>query len=70
MSPRLARWLMATAIMLASPPHPGGRVVAALLGHASLNSTHVYLGLEVPDLARMVERSQPRATARGGDDAV
>jgi site-specific recombinase XerD len=36
------------------------RHIQALLGHASLNSTQVYLGLEVSDLARMLERSHPR----------
>lgn len=47
-----------------------GKAGKALLGHASLNSTQACLGLGVQDLALMVERSQPRETARGGDDAV
>ena len=36
------------------------RHIQALLGHASLNSTQVYLDLEVSDLARMIERCHPR----------
>jgi site-specific recombinase XerC len=31
-----------------------------LLGHASLSSTQIYLGLETSDLARMLEKSHPR----------
>jgi site-specific recombinase XerD len=38
------------------------RHIQALLGHASLSSTQVYLGLDVTDLARMLERSHPRET--------
>ncbi len=36
------------------------RHIQALLGHASLNSTQVYLGLDVTDLLRMIEKSHPR----------
>jgi integrase/recombinase XerD len=32
----------------------------ALLGHAGLNATQVYLDLDVLDLARMIEKSHPR----------
>lgn len=35
------------------------RHIQALLGHASLASTQVYLGLDVGDLARMLEKSHP-----------
>jgi integrase/recombinase XerD len=34
--------------------------IKALLGHASLSSTQVYLEVDVSDLARMIERSHPR----------
>jgi site-specific recombinase XerD len=37
------------------------RHIQVLLGHASLESTQVYLGLDIADLARMIERSHPRA---------
>jgi site-specific recombinase XerD len=36
------------------------RHIQALLGHASLSSTQVYLALDVSDLARMIETSHPR----------
>ena len=36
------------------------RHIQTLLGHSSLSSTQVYLGLDVTDLARMIERSHPR----------
>lgn len=36
------------------------RAVQALLGHASLASTQIYLEVELSDLARMVEKSHPR----------
>lgn len=36
------------------------RHIQVLLGHASLASTQVYLGVEVSDLARMLEKSHPR----------
>lgn len=36
------------------------RHIQLLLGHASLNSTQVYLDLDVSDLARMLEKSHPR----------
>ncbi len=39
------------------------RHIQRLLGHASLGSTQVYLGLDVADLARMIERSHPRERA-------
>jgi len=53
------------------PGRPGGalrslrggadlREIQILLGHASLSSTEVYLGVEVSDLDRMIERSHPR----------
>jgi hypothetical protein len=38
--------------------------VQALLGHASLVSTEVYLAVETSDLARMLQRTHPRE-ARG-----
>jgi site-specific recombinase XerD len=41
------------------------RHIQALLGHASLASTQIYLGLETADLARMLEKSHPRE--RGAD---
>ena len=41
------------------------RHIQALLGHASLCSTQVYLALDVGDLARMLETSHPRE--RGGE---
>jgi integrase/recombinase XerD len=34
--------------------------IQALLGHASLVSTEIYLALETRDLARMVQSSHPR----------
>ena len=37
------------------------QAVQALLGHASLSSTQIYLDLDVSDLARMLEKSHPRA---------
>jgi site-specific recombinase XerD len=42
------------------------RKVQLLLGHASLQSTQVYLDLDVADLHRMLEKSHPRG--RGLDD--
>ena len=39
---------------------PAVIILQALLGHASLSSTQVYLGLDVTDLARMIEQSHPR----------
>jgi integrase/recombinase XerD len=36
------------------------RHIQMLLGHASLMSTQVYLGLDVADLARMLEKHHPR----------
>lgn len=36
------------------------RHIQALLGHASLTSTQVYLGLDVGDIAKMIETSHPR----------
>ena len=42
------------------------RAIQVLLGHASLCSTQVYLGVEVSDLARMIDRSHPRE--RKGDE--
>jgi integrase/recombinase XerD len=36
------------------------RHIQVLLGHASLSSTQVYLGVEIADLARMIEKSHPR----------
>lgn len=43
--------------------------IAALLGHASLQSTEIYLRVEVADLDRMIERSHPqeRSRVRGHD---
>ena len=40
------------------------REIQVLLGHASLSSTEVYLGVEVSDLTRMIERSHPRERRR------
>ncbi len=34
--------------------------IKALLGHASLSSTQIYLEVDVSDLARMIEASHPR----------
>jgi integrase/recombinase XerD len=36
------------------------RQIQLLLGHASLSSTQIYLGVQVADLNRMLERSHPR----------
>ena len=36
------------------------RHIQLLLGHASLCSTQVYLGVEASDLRRMIRRSHPR----------
>ncbi len=36
------------------------RHIQRLLGHASLASTQIYLGVDVTDLARMIEKSHPR----------
>jgi site-specific recombinase XerD len=45
--------------------HGAGVVsVQALLGHARLHSTQVYLDLDVEDLKRMIERSHPRERVR------
>jgi site-specific recombinase XerD len=35
------------------------RRIQVLLGHVSLSSTQVYLGVEISDLARMIEKSHP-----------
>lgn len=40
------------------------RHIQVLLGHASLNSTQVYLGLDTTDLEKMIERSHPRERNR------
>jgi integrase/recombinase XerD len=40
------------------------RALQRLLGHASLASTQIYLGVEVSDLARMLEKSHPRGGER------
>jgi integrase/recombinase XerD len=34
--------------------------IQLLMGHSSLSSTQVYLGIETKDLERMIERSHPR----------
>ncbi len=36
------------------------RHIQLLMGHASLASTQVYLGVDVKDLDRMLEKSHPR----------
>jgi integrase/recombinase XerD len=36
------------------------RHIQLLMGHASLSSTQVYLGIDAKDLARMIEASHPR----------
>jgi site-specific recombinase XerD len=36
------------------------RHIQLLMGHASLSSTQVYLGVEINDLTRMIETSHPR----------
>lgn len=41
------------------------RHIQVLMGHASLCSTQVYLGVEVSDLQRMIERSHPREREGG-----
>ncbi len=38
--------------------------IKTLLGHARLNSTQVYLDLDVSDLARMIEKCHPREASR------
>ena len=40
------------------------RHIQALLGHASLSSTEIYLALDVTDLARMIEKSHPRGEVK------
>ena len=42
------------------------RHIQLLLGHASLCSTQVYLGVEASDLRRMIERSHPRERSSPG----
>jgi integrase/recombinase XerD len=42
--------------------------IQALLGHASLQSTEIYLRVEITDLDRMIERSHPRERQRDGGD--
>ena len=38
--------------------------VQRLLGHASIESTQIYVGVEVSDLRRMLEKSHPRERSK------
>lgn len=40
------------------------RHIQVLMGHASLSSTQIYLGVDASDLSRMIERSHPRERQR------
>ncbi len=41
------------------------RHIQVLMGHASLSSTEIYLGVDTADLARMLEKSHPREREKG-----
>jgi site-specific recombinase XerD len=59
--PHRLRHSYATHLVRHGAPLPA---VQQLLGHASIASTEVYLGVEVSDLRRMLEKSHPRERAK------
>jgi site-specific recombinase XerD len=59
--PHRFRHSYATHLLRHGAPLPA---VQRLLGHASIESTQVYLGVEVSDLRRMLERSHPRERSK------
>jgi site-specific recombinase XerD len=65
-TPHSFRHSYATHLLRNGAPLPA---IQALLGHSSLTSTQIYLGVDVSDLKKMIARSHPRERRASGLEA-